>query len=56
MPLMDFADSLTPEDMAEWNKAIAADSETGDNKTGEKKARRCLRTLRLCGRMHRDVA
>lgn len=56
MPLMDFADSLTPEDMAEWNKAIAADSETVDNKTGEKKARRCLRTLRLCGRMHRDVA
>ena len=37
MPLMDFADSLTPEDMAEWNKAIAADSETVDNKTGEKK-------------------
>lgn len=30
MTLMDFADSLTPEDMAGWNKAIMEDAGEGD--------------------------
>ena len=38
LSLMDFADSLSPEDMAEWNKAITAEVQTGDNTTGEKKS------------------
>lgn len=29
MSLMEFADSLTPEEMSEWNKAITAEAETG---------------------------
>lgn len=37
MSLMDFADNLTPEDMAEWNKAIAEDAAPGDGADGEKK-------------------
>lgn len=30
MSLMEFADSLTPEEMSEWNKAITAEAETGE--------------------------
>ncbi|MDE5989095.1 MAG: hypothetical protein K2H17_06830 [Duncaniella sp.] len=40
MSLMDFADSLSPEDMAEWNNAIVSDSETGSGESGEKKRKR----------------
>lgn len=40
MPLMEFADNLTPEDMAEWNTAIVADAEAGDDAPGEKKRKR----------------
>ena len=36
MSLMEFADSITPEDMAEWNKAIMADAESAEE--GEKKS------------------
>lgn len=35
MSLMDFADSLTPDDMKEWNEAVTADVMSGDD--GEKK-------------------
>lgn len=38
--LMEFADSLTPEDMMEWNAAITADAETSDDAPGEKKRKR----------------
>lgn len=40
LSLMEFADSLTPEDMAEWNTAITADAEASDDATGEKKRKR----------------
>lgn len=36
MDLMEFADSITPEDMAEWNKAIMADAESAEE--SEKKS------------------
>ena len=40
LSLMDFADSLTPDDMAEWNAAIteAAPADEADD-SGEKKSR-----------------
>lgn len=34
---MEFADNLTPEDMAGWNNAIIAETGAVDNTTGEKK-------------------
>lgn len=40
LPLMDFADAINPEDMAEWNDAITAEAETGDTAAGEKKRKR----------------
>nr|DAJ08934.1 MAG TPA: tail assembly chaperone protein [Caudoviricetes sp.] len=40
MSLMEFADSLTPEDMTEWNAAITADAETCNAAPGEKKRKR----------------
>ena len=36
MSLMDFADSLSPEDMTAWANAVQADS-TADEEGGEKK-------------------
>lgn len=40
LSLMEFADSLTPEDMTEWNAVITADTETGNAAPGEKKRKR----------------
>lgn len=40
MSLMDFADGLTPEDMAEWNTAVTAGAESGGDTDGEKKRKR----------------
>ena len=40
LSLMEFADSLTSEDMMEWNAAITADAETGNAAPGEKKRKR----------------
>lgn len=40
MSLMDFADSLTPEDMAEWNDAITAGAEPAGEASDEKKRKR----------------
>lgn len=40
LSLMEFADSLTPEDMAEWNAVITAEAETSDTAPGEKKRKR----------------
>lgn len=40
LPLMEFADSLTPEDMTEWNAAITAEAEPSDTAPGEKKRKR----------------
>lgn len=40
LSLMDFADSLTPEDMAEWNKAITVEVADSDSTDGEKKRKR----------------
>ena len=40
MSLMDFADSLTPEDMAEWNKAITAEAGPDDADGSKKQKRR----------------
>lgn len=40
LSLMEFADSLTPEDMTEWNAAITAGAETVDAAPGEKKRKR----------------
>lgn len=40
MALLEFADSLTPEDMMEWNKAIIVGQESGDDASGEKKRKR----------------
>ena len=37
LSLMDFADSLTPEDMAKWNKAIMVEVANSDSADGEKK-------------------
>lgn len=42
LSLMEFADSLTPEDMTEWNAAITAEAEVSDDIPGEKKACRDL--------------
>lgn len=40
MSLMDFADSISPEDMAAWNEAINGNPTQKDDKnTGEKKSR-----------------
>lgn len=41
LPLMDFADSISPEDMADWNKAVqgeAQPSDTDQSAEGEKKS------------------
>lgn len=38
MSLMEFADSLTPDEMSEWNKAITTEAETGEV-ADEKKSR-----------------
>lgn len=40
LSLMEFADRLTPEDMAEWNEAILAETKSGDDAPGEKKRKR----------------
>lgn len=40
MPLMDFADSLMPEDMAQWSEAIKGEAESDDAAAGEKKRKR----------------
>lgn len=40
LSLMEFADSLIPEDMAEWNTAITKDAEASDDAPGEKKRKR----------------
>ena len=40
LSLMEFADSLTPEDMTEWNAAITAEAEPSDTAPGEKKRKR----------------
>lgn len=37
MSLMEFADSLTPEDMAEWNAAIVVDAASDGDIADEKK-------------------
>ncbi len=42
MSLMDFADSLAPEDMTEWSNAISVDAATVDDADGEKKVCRYL--------------
>ena len=39
MSLLDFADSITPEDMAEWNQAIASES-TEESDRAKKKSKR----------------
>lgn len=36
LSLMDFADSLEPEDMAAWNEAIAEEAETAEKKRKRK--------------------
>ncbi len=38
MSLMDFADSLTPDDMTEWSNAISAGTAPADDADGEKKS------------------
>ena len=40
MPLMDFADNLTPEDMTQWSEAIKGEDEPEDGAAGEKKRKR----------------
>jgi hypothetical protein len=40
LSLMEFADNLTPEDMAEWNEAITAEAKPSDDAPGEKKRKR----------------
>lgn len=42
MPLLDFADGITPDDMAEWNEAISATAKNGEDCDGsdEKKSPR----------------
>lgn len=39
MPLMDFADSITPEDMAEWNNAVTAEADSGASDEKKRKRR-----------------
>lgn len=39
LSLMDFADSLTPEDMTEWNKTILAEITPDESTDGKKKRR-----------------
>ena len=39
LSLLEFADNITPEDMTEWNQAIAQEqAEPADDKGGEKKS------------------
>lgn len=38
MSLMDFADNLTPDDMAAWNEAVATGVTENDEAGGEKKS------------------
>ena len=41
LPFMDFADALTPDDMAEWNRAVLSGPDTDDetpDADGEKKS------------------
>ena len=38
MSLMDFADALTPEEMAEWNKAISVETTSDTDPDDEKKS------------------
>lgn len=38
MSLMDFADGITPEDMAQWNATISANTSVGDTDDSEKKS------------------
>lgn len=38
MSLMDFADNVTPDDMADWNMAISGASDATEDKEGEKKS------------------
>lgn len=40
LSLMEFADRLTPEDMAEWNEAILTAAKPDNDATGEKKRKR----------------
>lgn len=40
MSLMDFADRITPDDMAEWNKAVTAEAAPGDSDSEKKRKRR----------------
>ena len=40
MSLMDFADSLSLEEMVKWNQAISAGAESADGVAGEKKRKR----------------
>lgn len=40
LSLMEFADNLTPEDMAEWNEAITTEAKPSDDAPGEKKRKR----------------
>lgn len=40
MSLMDFADSLTPEDMTQWSEAIKDDAGPDADTSGEKKRKR----------------
>lgn len=37
MPLMDFADCITPDDMAQWNQAIAPQGEEPEGNDEQKK-------------------
>lgn len=38
LSLMDFADSLTPEDITEWNAAITSEASKNEDTEGEKKS------------------
>lgn len=38
MSLMDFADNVTPDDMADWNMAISGVSDATEDAEGEKKS------------------
>lgn len=38
--LMDFADNVTPEDMAAWNEVVTAKPDPEDDASGEKKRKR----------------
>ena len=40
MSLMDFADSLTPEDMTQWSEAIKDEADPEAEASGEKKRKR----------------